>query len=59
MIKKVKNDAHEEFIVTGHVILACAMELLGMSSVDVIPSPNIIQPPEDEGKLREEVNFYC
>ena len=35
-----------ELIVTGYVI-ACAMELLGMSSVDAIPTSNIIQSPEE------------
>lgn len=49
--KKVKSDmnASEDFfelIVTGHVI-ACVMELLGMSSVDAIPTSDIIPSPED------------
>ena len=51
VIKNVKNDmnACEDFfevVVTGHVI-ACAMELLGMSSIDEVPSTTVIQSPED------------
>ena len=50
VIKRVKNDmnACEEFfelVVTGYVV-ASAMELLGMSSVDDVPS-STIQSPED------------
>ena len=51
VIRKVKNDmnACEDFIelvVTGHII-ACAMELLGMSSIDAVPSSNIIQSADE------------
>ena len=51
VIRKVKNDMNAcedffELIVTGYVI-ACAMELLGMSSVDGVPTSNIIQSPEE------------
>ena len=31
---------------TGHVI-ACALQLVGMSSIDEIPSSTVIQSPED------------
>ena len=34
-----------ELVVTGHVI-ACAMQLLGMSSVNEIPSSSVIESPE-------------
>ena len=49
--RKVKNDMNScedffELIVTGYII-ACAMELFGMSSVDAIPTSNIIQSPEE------------
>ena len=51
VVKKVKNDmnACEDFfklVVTGH-IMACAMEVLGMSSIDAIPSSSIIPSPEE------------
>ena len=51
VVKKVKSDinASEDFfelIVTGHII-ACAMEMLGMSSIDAIPSSSIIPSPEE------------
>ena len=35
-----------EVVLTGHVF-AAAMELLGMSSIDDVPSSTIIQSPED------------
>lgn len=49
--KTVKSDmnACEDFfevVVTGHII-ASAMELLGMSSIDDVPSSTIIQSPEE------------
>ena len=58
VVKKVKSDmnACEDFfdlIVTGHVI-ACAMQLLGMSSVDAVPSSNVIQSPE-EAWMRDDI----
>ena len=51
IVKKVKNDMNAcedffELVVTGHVI-ACAMQLLGMSSINEIPSSMVIQSPED------------
>ena len=47
VVKKVKSDmnACEDFF-EGHVI-ACAMQLLQMSSVDAVPSSNVIQSPEE------------
>ena len=49
--KSVKSDmnACEDFfevVVTGHII-ASAMELLGMSSIDDVPSSTIIESPEE------------
>ena len=49
--KKVKNNMNEsedflELMVTGHVI-ACTMEVLGMSSVAEIPSSTVIDSPEE------------
>ena len=51
VIKNVKHDMNAceyflEDVVNGHVI-ASAMELLGMSSIDDVPSSTIIQSPED------------
>lgn len=51
MVKKIKKDinACEDFFeltVTGYVI-ACAMELLGMSAVDEVPSSGFIKEPEE------------
>ena len=51
VVKKVKNDMNAcedffELVVTGHVV-SCAMQLLGMSSIDEIPSSTVIQSPED------------
>ena len=51
MIKKVKKDmnACEDFFeltVTGYTI-TCAMELLGMSTVDEVPSSGVIKEPEE------------
>ena len=51
VIKKVKSDMNtcEDFfdlIVTGHII-ACAMEMLGMSSVNAVPSSNVIQSTDE------------
>lgn len=51
VVKKVKTDMNAcedffELVVTGHVV-ACAMHLLGMSSIDEIPSSTVIQSPED------------
>ena len=46
VVKKAKNDMNAcedfELVVTGHVI-ACAMQLLGMSSIDEIPLSTVIQ----------------
>ena len=55
--KKMKSDlnACEDFfdlVVTGHII-ACVMEMLGMSSVDAVPSSNVIQSP-DEVWMRDD-----
>ena len=46
--KKVKSDMNDffELVVTGHII-ACAMQLLGMSAIDEVPSSAIILSPED------------
>lgn len=49
--KKVKKDMNAcedffELIVTGYVIV-CAMELLGMSSIDAVPTSKIIASPEE------------
>lgn len=51
MVKKIKKDmnACEDFFeltVTGYII-ACAMELLGMSAVDEVPSSGFIKEPEE------------
>ena len=50
-MKKVKSDmnACEDFFnltVIGHII-ACAMETLGMASVDAMPTSNVIQYPDE------------
>ena len=57
VIRKVKNDMNAcedffELVVTGYVI-ACAMELLGMSSVDAVPSSSIIQS-SDEAWMKDD-----
>lgn len=51
VVKKVKsdvnaNEAFFELVVTGHII-TCAMEILGMSSIDEVPSSGVIQSPEE------------
>lgn len=51
VVNKVKSDvnANESFfelVVTGHII-TCAMEILGMSSIDDIPSSGVIQSPDE------------
>lgn len=51
VVKKVKSDVNacEDFFhltVIGHVI-ACAMEILGMASVNAMPSSNVIQSPDE------------
>ena len=58
VVKKVKSDMNAcedffELIVTGHVI-ACAMQLLQMSSVDAVPSSNVIHSPE-EAWMRDDI----
>jgi L1 cell adhesion molecule like protein len=50
---KVKSDVNTaedffELVVTGHIITS-AMELLGMSSVDEVPSSQFVPSPEEAG----------
>ena len=51
VVNKVKSDVNAieaffELVVTGHII-TCAMEVLGMSSIDDVPSSGVIQSPEE------------
>ena len=51
VVKKVKSDVNAcedflELVVTGHII-ACAMQVLGMSAVNEIPTSTVIDSPED------------
>ena len=63
MTKKVKSDVNAaedffELVVTGHIITS-AMELLGMSSVDEVPSSQFIPSPEEAGmRVDSERNLY-
>ena len=42
----VVNETFFELVVTGHII-TCAMEILGMSSIDEVPVSGVIQCPEE------------
>ncbi len=57
MVKKVKNDTNAcedffELVTTGYIV-ACAMELLGMSAVDEIPSSGFIKEA-DEAWMKDD-----